>query len=54
MAKAATEDPNNSDLMFLLGIHLHFDGKPDRAATFFKRATELGGNDGSLKGFVEK
>jgi tetratricopeptide (TPR) repeat protein len=54
MAKAAEEQPANGDLMLLLGIHLHFDGQKDRAAPFFKRASEIGGNDDAVKGFAGK
>jgi Flp pilus assembly protein TadD len=47
LAKAAEAQPNNGDLMFLLGVHLYFDGRPDRAAPFFKRAAELAAGDRS-------
>ena len=40
-------------LLFLLGVHLHFDGKPQRAAPFFQRAKQLlGRDDAHLKGFL--
>jgi tetratricopeptide (TPR) repeat protein len=53
LAKAAKENPHDADLLFLLGVHLHFDGKPDRAAVFFRRAAQLaGGNDAHLRGFL--
>lgn len=42
LATAATERPDNSDLMFLLGVGLYFDGQRDRARLFFERAQELG------------
>lgn len=42
LAKAATEGPENPDLLFLLGVFLHFDGQPDRAAAFLQRADQLG------------
>jgi tetratricopeptide (TPR) repeat protein len=54
MTKAAEDDPNNGDLEYLLGLHLYFDGKPDKAAGFFHRSAELGGNDGALKGFFKE
>jgi tetratricopeptide (TPR) repeat protein len=41
LAKAAGDEPNDADLMFLVGVFLHFDGQVDRAAPFFKRATQL-------------
>ncbi len=53
LAKAATEDPGNSDLLFLVGVQLHFDGQKDRAKTFFERAEQLvHGNNAHLKGFL--
>jgi len=53
LAKAAEAQPSNGDLMFLVGVHLYFDGRPDRAAPFFKRAAELSGGDKShLKPFL--
>jgi hypothetical protein len=42
LATAATERPDNSDLMFLLGVGLYFDRQRDRARLFFERAQELG------------
>jgi tetratricopeptide (TPR) repeat protein len=52
LAKAATEDPNNGDLLFLVGLELYFDGHKDRARTFFERADQLvHGNNAHLKGF---
>ncbi len=45
LAKAAEEDPKDSDLLFMLGVRLHFDGEPDRAAIFFKRAKQLAPGD---------
>jgi len=45
LAKAAIEQPHEADLLFLLGVYIHFDGQPDRAAAFFRRAAELAGND---------
>ena len=41
MAQAANLDPSNADLLFLLGVWLHFDGQQERAAPFFKRAAQL-------------
>ena len=31
LAEAAEANPNDADLLFLLGVHLHFDGQADRA-----------------------
>jgi hypothetical protein len=53
MARAANLDPSDADLLFLLGVWLHFDGQPDRAAPFFKRAAQLA--DGPhIRAFQEK
>jgi len=53
LAEAAEKDPHNADLLFLLGVYLHFDGQPDRATTFFNRSRQLlGGNDSHLTGFL--
>ena len=40
LAEAAEAKPNDADLLFLLGVHLHFDGQAQRAARFFDRAVE--------------
>jgi len=45
LAKAALEQPHEADLLFLLGVYVHFDGQPGRAGTFFRRAAELAGHD---------
>ncbi len=53
LAKAATEDPTNGDLLFLVGVELYFDGQKDRARTFFERADQLvHGNNTHLRGFL--
>ncbi len=55
LAKAVEANPFNSDLLALMGIELHFDGQPDRAALFFQRSAQLGGNDDHLlDGFLPK
>lgn len=41
LADAAAADRNNSDLLFLVGLSLHFDGQAERAAPFFRRARQL-------------
>lgn len=41
LANAALHDPENADLMFTLGVFLHFDGQQERARKFFARAKEL-------------
>lgn len=54
MAQAAEQQPHDADLLFLLGVYLHFDGKPDRAGTFFRRALQLAGEDSAhLRAFLE-
>ncbi len=45
----------SSDLMFLMGIMLYFDGQAERAKPFFLRAKELaGGDDSHLDGFMRR
>jgi hypothetical protein len=41
MAKAATDDPQNADLLFLLAVELYCDGQQDRSRAFFLRAKTL-------------
>ena len=53
LAKAAAAEPNDADLMFLLGVYLYVDGRPDRARPFFMRARDLGFDDGYLAGFLK-
>jgi tetratricopeptide (TPR) repeat protein len=45
MANVAEGKPNDADLLFLIGVHLHFDGQAERAKTFFQRAAQLAGGD---------
>jgi len=55
LAVAAEEDPHNADLLFLVGVVLHFDGKPERARPFFERAAQLlGGNDAHVRAFLNE
>ncbi|MBN1854560.1 MAG: tetratricopeptide repeat protein [Pirellulales bacterium] len=42
LAAAALADPDESGLLFLLGLHLHFDGQPKRAEPFFQKIITLG------------
>ena len=54
MAKAAKENPKDADPWFVLGVHLHFDGQPDRAARFFDHARQLTvGDDAPLAAFAQ-
>ena len=53
LAKAAEKAPDDHDLMFLLGVLLHFDGQPDRATLFFRQAALLNhGDDAHLRAFT--
>lgn len=52
MAKAAEAKSGNADLLFLIGVYLHFDGQTERARPFFQRAAELArGNPAHLNAF---
>lgn len=53
LADAAANDADNADLLFLVGIELHFDGQAARARPFFERAADLGQDAGWLKGFLQ-
>lgn len=54
LAKAAGDQPGDPDLLFLVGILVHFDGQSDRARPFFQRAAQLVGNDhGHLDPFLD-
>jgi hypothetical protein len=53
LATAALHDPENADLMFVLGVFLHFDGQAERAQKFFAKARELdGARAASIDGFL--
>jgi len=41
LAAAALGDSSDSDLLFLIGVYLWADGKPDRAKVFFQRGAQL-------------
>jgi hypothetical protein len=53
LAGAALDAPEDADLMFVLGVVLHFDGQAERARRFFVRSRELAA-DGAphLDGFL--
>lgn len=54
LAAAAADEPNNPDLLFLVGVFLYFDGQPHRAKPFFERMTQLPGGAGVPPGpFLE-
>lgn len=53
LAAASEKDPHNADLLFLVGVILHFDGKAERARPFFERAVQLlAGNDAHVRAFI--
>jgi hypothetical protein len=55
LAKAIETNPLDSHLLLALGMQLFFDGQRDRAAVFFTRVAQLGGNeDHLLNDFLEK
>ncbi len=53
LAAASEKAPNDADLLFLVGVCLHFDGKPERARPFFERADQLlAEDDAYVKAFL--
>ncbi len=44
LIKAADDDPLNADLLFLVGVHLHFDGQSALAEKYFQRARRIAGD----------
>ena len=53
LADAAVNAPTNGDLLFIVGVFLHFDCQQARAQPFFKRAAQISGPDaGHIAGFV--
>ncbi len=53
LADAAVKAPTNADLLFIVGVFLHFDGQQNRAKPFFQRALQMAGADGEyLKVFL--
>ncbi len=52
MVKAAEAAPTNGDLAFVVGVHLYCDSQPEKAATFFRRAAQISGNDAEVKPFL--
>jgi tetratricopeptide (TPR) repeat protein len=41
VARTALAEPDRFDLLYILGMMLHFDGQPERAVSFFSAAKEL-------------
>jgi hypothetical protein len=55
LAKAAEDNPRNSDFLFLVGIQLYFGGQPQRSEQFFERAATLAGPQTEhLDGFLKR
>ncbi len=53
LSQAETKDPRNPDLLFLLGVLLHFDGQAGKAIPYFERAAQLNvGNDDHIEAFL--
>jgi len=53
LADAAVKAPTDGDLLFIVGVFLHFDGQQQRAKPFFQRALQMAGADGEyIKGFL--
>ena len=41
LASSLEKDPDNADLIFILGVSLYFDGQHDRSRPFLQRTTQL-------------
>ena len=55
LAAAAEAKPNDFNLLFLVGLHLHFDDQAPRAEKFFRLALQLAGDDAEyIRVFLEK
>jgi tetratricopeptide (TPR) repeat protein len=55
LAQEAAANPNDTDLRFLIGIELFFDGQLDRAKTFFEQAAALNpGDDAHLLAYLQE
>lgn len=54
LAEAVQQAPQNGDLLFLLGVMLHFDDRADEARAFFAQAIPLmAGSDRHVRLFLE-
>jgi tetratricopeptide (TPR) repeat protein len=53
LALAAEKEPENAELMFLLGAQLLLDGRPAGARTFLERSAELGLEGKLVRPFLE-
>jgi tetratricopeptide (TPR) repeat protein len=54
LAQAATERPHDTDLMFLLGVQLYFDGQRDRARAFFQQVQMMEPGATYVQPFLEE
>lgn len=55
LAQAATLDPQNADLLFLLAVELYFDGQQARSRPFFQRAKSLEPGDVThIRAFLDR
>lgn len=55
LTQAVQQRPNDANLLFLMGVHLHFDGQTEKAEKAFGRAKELtGGDDDHIRVFAAK
>ncbi len=53
LAREALDNPRDADLLFLLGVFIHFDGESDRAQKFFARAAEMSGDKAAhIRAFI--
>lgn len=53
LMKAANDNPDDGDVMFLVGLWLYFGNDPQRADRYFERAHQLGINGRLMAGFRE-
>lgn len=55
LAQTAELQPENPELLFLVGVFLYFSGQPDRSEPFFQRAEQLTRGDKShLRAFLDR
>jgi hypothetical protein len=55
MANAVLDKPADPDRLFVLGVHLHFDGQLDRAAILFERAMRAASEEnGHIQAFLDQ
>jgi hypothetical protein len=53
--KAVAAKPADADRLFVLGVHLYFDGQDERATTLFERAEKIAGDKvGHIEAFLER